>query len=470
MLKIKKSGSGLQLTKINKFNNLRNGYAFNKNYEKVSHIEFEIERQKEVMVKLKLDIRNKTKELNELISKNQEEKNKTKKKIQLIEEILKMHKTKTESKTNPKLKIETEIDDNIINTKIKELKEKENDLLPNNNNTNTNTNNEENETYNKTNTKTFYTTNNNFVNKNNILPKIKSPKFKTNLFINTNPFMKKKKLKDVLYMTTLRNKISTLNEKLTKKKEEISDYKEKSGKENYSDLENDLLSVCDKIKELKYKNAKMCADLEDFAENYFFQREENIKLKNKLNDFINTFNNYKENTEKNNIILEKKLKYFGEKNLECIIYHLNIGKNTSKNIDDNRSKLTEAENIIEKINEELEEINNEMKLKDNNLNIYKNEIENLNNKKKEIEENMQKNIDNINNMNIKKEESDKKNKEKENMNKQLKKELKEKKNKYKNITNKITEVKESIKQKDEEIIKLKEEIEKLKVSKKVFYY
>ena len=310
MLKIKKSGSGLQLTKINKFNNLRNGYAFNKNYEKVSHIEFEIERQKEEMVKLKLDIRNKTKELNELISKNQEEKNKNKKKIQLIEEILKMHKTKTESKPNPKLKIETEIDANIINTKIKELKEKENDLFPNNNNTNTNTNNEENETYNKTNTKTFYTTNNNFVNKNNILPKIKSPKFKPNLFINTNPFMKKKKLKDVLYMTTLRNKISTLNEKLTKKKDEISDYKEKSGKENYSDLENDLISVCDKIKELKYKNAKMCADLEDFAENYFFQREENIKLKNKLNDFINTFNNYKENTEKNNIILEKKIKIF----------------------------------------------------------------------------------------------------------------------------------------------------------------
>ncbi len=49
----------------------------------------------------------------------------------------------------------------------------------------------------------------------------------------------------------------------------------------------------------------MNADLEDFAENYFLQREENIKLKNRLKDFIELFNNYKENTEKNNTYLEK---------------------------------------------------------------------------------------------------------------------------------------------------------------------
>jgi chromosome segregation protein len=305
-----------------------------------------------------------------------------------------------------------------------------------------------------------------------VLPKIKSPKLKSKLFINTNTFMKKKKLKDILYMNTLKNQINTLNIKLEKKQEEILDYKTKCNDNNkdFNSLENDLLSDYDKLKELKYKNAKMCADLEDLTENYFLQRDENIKLKNRLKDFIELFNNYKENTEKNNICLEKKLKYFEEKNMECFIYHLNIGKNSSRFLEDNKSKLTEAGNLIEKINEEIVQINNDIKLKENDLKKYKNEIDILINKKNEINENKEKYEENIKNMNIKKEESDKKNKEKENINKNLKKELKEKKNKYKNIINKIKDINDIILQRDEEIIQLKEEIEKLKASKNVFYY
>ena len=470
MLKIKKSGSGIQLTKINKFNNLRNGFAYNKNYEKISHIEFEIERQKEVMLKLKLDLNNKNKEFIELSTKNQAEKNKYQNKIKLIEEVLNLLKNKRENKiNNPKLKIETELEENTLNTKIKELKEKEKekDLISINN---INSLNDENDIYNKTNTKTFYTTNNNFTTKNHVLPKIKSPKIKSKLFINTNTFMKNKKLREILYMKTLKNQINTLSEKLEQKKEEVLDYKTKYGENNYNNLENDLMLDYNKLKELKYKNAKMCADLEDFAENYFFQREENIKLKNKLKDFIDIFNNYKENTEKNNIYLEKQLKYYEEKNLECLIYHSNIGKNSSRYFEENKSKLTEKGNFIEKINEEIREINNDIKFKENNLNILKNEIDILDNKKKEIKENKEKYEANINDMNIKKGESDKKNKKKENINKILKKEFKEKEIKYKNIMNKIKEINALIKQKDEEINKLKEEVQKLKATKNVFYY
>ena len=469
MLKIKKSGSGLQLSKINTFNKLNDCFSYNKNYEKITHIEFEMERQKEILVKLKTEINNKSKEIKELTLRNQNEKNNQIKTIKLIEEILNIYKNKKESKLNsPKLEIETEIDKNTIDNKIKEKKEKEKDLISNTIDEN------DNDIYNKTNIKTFYTTNNNFANtnKNQILPKIKSPKFKSKLFINTNTFMKKKKLKDLLYMNTLRNQIKTLNIKLEKKQEEISDYKTKynDNDKDFNSLENDLISDYDKLKELKYKNAKMCADLEDFAENYYLQKEENIKLKNKLKDFIESFNNYKENAEKNNTCLEKKIKYFEEKNLECLIYHSNIGKNSSRFLEDNRSKLTEAGNLIEKINEEIVQINNDIKSKEKNLNEFKNEIDILNNKKKEINENKEKNEENIKNMDIKKEESDKKNKEKENINKNLKRELKEKKNKYKNTIEKIKEINDTIKQRDEEIIQLKEEIEKLKASKNVFYY
>ena len=471
MNKIKKSGSGLQLTK-NKFCKLNDCFSFNKNYGKISHIEFEIEKQKEIMLKLKIDINKKEKEINELTLINKTQNNIHLKKIKLIEEILRLYQDKKESKLNsPKLKIETEIEKNIIDDKIKEIKEikdKEIDLISNNNNINLINEENDNELDNKTNARTFYTTNNNFTNKMHVLPKIKSPKLKSKLFINTNIFMKKKKLKDMLYMTTLRNQINTLKEKLEKKKEEILDYKSKCEGNDYTNLENDLLSNYDKIKELKYKNAEMIANLEDFLENYFLQREENFQLKNKLKDFIDTFNTYKENTEKNNLDLEKKLKYLEEKNIECIIYHNNKIKNLSKCVEDNKSKLTEAGNLIEKINEEIEEINKDIKSKNNNINQHQNEIEILNNKKKELEKNKKKNEENINKMNIQRDESNKINKERVKNKINLKNRYKEIKLKYKNTINKVDEINELINKKDKEINDLKKEIEEIKISRNLF--
>ena len=462
MLKIKKSGSGLQLSKINTFNKLNDCFSYNKNYEKITHIEFEMERQKETLVKLKTEINNKSKEIKELTLRNQNEKNNQLKTIKLIEEILKIYNNKKESKLNsPKLEIETEIDKNIIDNKIKEKKEKEKDLISNTIDEN------DNDIYNKTNIKTFYTTNNNFANtnKNQILPKIKSPKFKSKLFINTNTFIKRKKNKDILYMKTLRNQINTLKEKLEKKKEEIFDYNSKCEENNIKNLENDILLNYDEIKELKYKNAEMLDKLEDFLENYYLQREENFLLRNKLNNFIDIFNTYKENTEKNNLILESKLKNLEEKNLRCIILHHNKGQNFSKYREDNKSKLTEAGNIKEKIKEEIEELNKDIKSKKNNIIQNRNEIEILINKKKEINENIKKNEDNINKMNIQKEKSDKSNKEKEHKKINLKNKCKEIKLKYKNLINQVNEMNEMINKKDEEINLLKKQIEKLNSEK-----
>ena len=459
MLKIKKSGSGLQLSKINTFNKLNDCFSYNKNYEKITHIEFEMERQKEILVKLKTEINNKSKEIKELTLRNQNEKNNQLKTIKLIEEILKIYNNKKESKLNsPKLEIETEIDKNIIDNKIKEK-----DLISNTIDEN------DNDIYNKTNIKTFYTTNNNFANtnKNQILPKIKSPKFKSKLFINTNTFIKRKKNKDILYMKTLRNQINTLKEKLEKKKEEIFDYKSKCEENNIKNLENDILLNYDEIKELKYKNAEMLDKLEDFLENYYLQREENFLLRNKLNNFIDIFNTYKENTEKNNLILESKLKNLEEKNLRCIILHHN---NFSKYREDNKSKLTEAGNIKEKIKEEIEELNKDIKSKKNNIIQNRNEIEILINKKKEINENIKKNEDNINKMNMQKEKSDKSNKEKENKKINLKNKCKEIKLKYKNLINQVNEMNEMINKKDEEINVLKKQIEKLNSEKNNYLY
>jgi len=439
MNQFKKSGSGFLLSKINKFNKLKNETAYNKNYEKIAHMEFEIESQREIILKLNSDLNKKTKELKELISINQNKKNNNEKKIQIIEKILTILELKKEPKKELKLKIDTDIDNELNNNNLKSLKDKDKDKDKISNNINSV--NDENDIDNKTNRKTFYTTNNNFTNKKNVLPKIKSPKIKSNLFINTNMFMKKKKLRDMLYLTTLKNQINTLNEKIEKKKEEITEYQTKNEKNKniYPKLETDLMSNYDKIKELKYKNAEMCANLEDITENYYIQREEYFKLKNKLNDYINSFENYQQNTEKNNLELEKKLKYYDEKNLECILYHnyfVMKGRNMSKHIEDNRSKLTEAGNMIEKMNEEIEEVKNDIESKNKYIKIYKDEVSKLNNKHKEVNDNNKNIKTNIENMNIKMETKNKINQDKENINKNLNKQLKEKKKKYKSYIKK----------------------------------
>ena len=68
MNQFKKSGSGFLLSKINKFNKLKNETAYNKNYEKIAHMEFEIESQREIILKLNSDLNKKSghnnKELN----------------------------------------------------------------------------------------------------------------------------------------------------------------------------------------------------------------------------------------------------------------------------------------------------------------------------------------------------------------------------------------------------------------------
>ena len=152
----------------------------------------------------------------------------------------------------------------------------------------------------------------------------------------------------------------------------------------------------------------MRADLEDISENYFLQREENIKLKNRLIDFIDIFNNYKENEEKNNLDIEKKIKYFESKNIQCLIYHANMRRNKSRYLEDNKSKLIEAGNLIEKINKEIEELKKDAKTKENNINTYKKEIDNLNNKKREENESKEKNEEIVLNIDKKMEEINKK--------------------------------------------------------------
>ena len=470
MRPIKKSSSGLLLTEnINliKLGLINKGpsVAYNKNQEKADRIEFELEKQKDIIVKLQQEINEKDKELNLILKHNKIQKNKFQKTIKIIEQVLKLCEEKKENE------IKIELDDkNDIKHKTITNNNFDHTLYSQNSKDNFKTiNNLENDNdtdnYNKTNIKTFYTTNNNYNTKEKSLPKIKSQKNK--LTINTQfNFNKVNKFKEnTLYVNTLRSRIGLLNTQIGKKDGEINSLKINTNTSSYSKLQEDFLSNYNKLSEIKQKNISMLSKLDDISENFFFAKDENYNLKIKLNEFQEKFYNYKKNIKKKNIELKNKLEIYEEKNTECIFSHLNIG-NLSK-YNRNRSKLSEVETLNDITNKEINEFEKEIKNKNGDIKYINKEIDKLNIEKKElIEKNSDLNIK-IKNLEDEKEILNKKNKELTQINKEIKSKLKEKENEYINEIYKIGDIKIVINNKDKEIEELKKEILNLRNSKNI---
>ena len=466
MHSIKKSSSGFQIIG-GKFG--ISSVAYNKSIQKIYQLEFELERQKETMIKLQLELDQKNEELNSILSKNKKKKNKFHKTIKLIEEVLKIcdnkkldrnnSKEKEVKNDNEEMKRKAEINFNLYNEKLKEdfksINSDNNDM----------------------NVKTFYKTNNNYIKRKASLPKNKSHKKKLTIKTNYNfNLKKKKKIKELQYVSTLKNKINLLNDKLEKKHGEILKLQNNNTISNFSKLQNDFILNCDKLNEFKMKNLNMLSKLVDIEDIYFDAKEQNNKLKIKLGDFVEQFNDYKCIITQKNKTLENKLKTIEDKNIDCILYHKNDkdNKNRNKSLFDgnlaNRSKLTETESILFRKGKEVKEIRKDIDSKNININIYKKEIEQLNKKKSELNDKNVKNKDNIESLNKKKLDLNNKYKEYQEKNKDLKKKLNESENKYKLEINKINEIKDNINNKNKEIEKLKKEIEEIKNLKIVEHF
>ena len=455
MRPIKKSNSGLLLPKKIGLLRLINGpnVAYNKNQEKANQIEFELEKQKDNLRKLQIELNEKDKELNSLLNVNKNKKGKFKKTIALIETILKI----CESKKENELKIETEID-NIQKSNYDLFNEK----LPKN--TKTINIDNDNDNCNKTNLKTFYTTNMNYNKDEQSLPKIKSPRNKLAIKTNYN-FNPKKKIKDILFVNTLRCRIDSLNDTIEKKEGEINKLKTNNNTCNFSKIEADYIMNCNELNDIKQKNALMMTKLDDLVEIYFYEKEENSKLRKKLEDFELQFYDYTNVVSNKNNELNKQLKYYDSKNIECLLYHSNKGKffNVSQNIFEmNKSKLIEAESMIGKKNKELNELQNEIEKNKKFIKNISREIENIKIERNKINEKITDYMDKIENSKKRKDLLHKKYKELSKINKDLKNQFDEKEKNYCYQNDKIKEIKNNINEKEEEIIKLKKEIEMLK--------
>ena len=444
MRPIKKSSSGLllpekiSLLKLGLIGN-RPSFAYNKIKEKADRIEFELERKKDIIVKLQNEINEKDKELKLLLKSNKKKKNQFQNTIKIIEQIIKL----CEQKKDNEIKIESENKNDI---KQKTISNFENTLYSQNSKENIKSINSDNDNdtdnYNKTNAKTFYTTNNNYSKKGKSLPKIKN--HKNILTIKTCNFNKRNKFKEnILYVNTLRNRIDTLNDQIGKKDGEINILKNNTNTSSYAKLQEDFLLNYNKLSEIKEKNLSMLSKLDDISENFFIAKDENYTLKTKLDEFQEKFYDYKKHIKKKNKELENKLNIYTEKNNECLLSHIN--KADLLKFNGNKSKLSELEALNDITTKEINEIEKEINNKSGSIKYINKEIDKLLNEKNQLIEKNSENNTKKENLQKEKDILEKKNKELIDINKEIKSKLKEKENEYINKIYKIGDLKILIK-------------------------
>ena len=308
--------------------------VYSKNYEKALALEFELDRSRDMIMKLKNDLSNKNKEIHLLkINKItiEEEHSKT---LKTLREFLKNSDklTKEAYKT-----IERNVNENRNIEQYDQHPESEQ---------------EEN------------------------FPSIRK-KIKTQ---NKN----KKLIKDFIKIDSLKQHIYSLNEELNKKNTIITELKNNKKATGYKELQNNFLNSCNEIKEIKKENNEIKSHIDDITNLLIMERDDNKVLKNKLKEFKQRFELFKElsiNKVKQldnalNIAKEKERNFMIKKNGE-----------KSKEKYDDYMKTLEFNEMKKKINEYQMNMkkNNEIirKFRSNNF-VKKEENKKLKNDKDDL--------------------------------------------------------------------------------------
>ena len=218
--------------------------VYSKNYEKANALEFELDRSKDIIMKLKNDIINKNKELNLLkINKNiiEEEHFKT---VNTLKEFLKRS-------------------DNLSKEAYKTIERHINE--------NQNTDHGGIDSYQK--------------NEENF-PTIKKR-------MNTQN-KNKNKIKDFIKIDSLRQHIYNLNEELSKKNNIITELKNNKKATGYKELQDNYLNSCNEINEMKRQNIEIKSQIDKLVNLLIMEREDNKFLKEKLKQYKERYESFKE--------------------------------------------------------------------------------------------------------------------------------------------------------------------------------
>ena len=359
--------------------------VYSKNYEKANALEFELDRSKDIIMKLKNDIINKNKELNLLkINKNiiEEEHFKT---VNTLKEFLKRS-------------------DNLSKEAYKTIERHINE--------NQNTEHGGIESYQK--------------NEENF-PTIKKR-------MNTQN-KNKNKIKDFIKIDSLRQHIYNLNEELSKKNNIITELKNNKKATGYKELQDNYLNSCNEINEMKRQNIEIKSQIDKLVNLLIMEREDNKFLKDKLKQYKERYEAFKELSNNkvqqlnNELTISREnernfvIRKIGEKNKErweehlknleynemkkkMNDYELNLKKNSfilkkyktnnlmkneeNKKLQSIKDDLVVEKNELKKENEymktKISEFKKKMKNIDKEKNKWKKKEEENNNLKKEIEQ------------------------------------------------------------------------------------
>ena len=359
--------------------------VYSKNYEKANALEFELDRSKDIIMKLKNDIINKNKELNLLkINRNiiEEEHFKT---VNTLKEFLKRS-------------------DNLSKEAYKTIERHINE--------NQNTEHGGIESYQK--------------NEENF-PTIKKR-------MNTQN-KNKNKIKDFIKIDSLRQHIYNLNEELSKKNNIITELKNNKKATGYKELQDNYLNSCNEINEMKRQNIEIKSQIDKLVNLLIMEREDNKFLKEKLKQYKERYEAFKELSNNkvqqlnNELTISREnernfvIRKIGEKNKErweehlknleynemkkkMNDYELNLKKNSfilkkyktnnlmkneeNKKLQSIKDDLVVEKNELKKENEymktKISEFKKKMKNIDKEKNKWKKKEEENNNLKKEIEQ------------------------------------------------------------------------------------
>jgi hypothetical protein len=245
---------------------------YSQNYQKAKALEFEVERNRDTIMQLKNELSNKKREIYLLkVNKNtiQDEHYKT---LKTLKDFLKKSDNLTKE-TYKTIEKKIKINDNFEQENAKPCDENE-------------------ETYINNKKKK------NFKNKH------------------------KKKVKDNIKINSLRQYIYKLNEEINEKNDIITELKNNKKANEYKDLQNNFLSSCNEIKEIKRENMAFKLQVDNIMDLLIMERNDNKFLRNKLIEFDKKFKAYKEISinkvkqldDEVNLAREKELNLLSSKN------------------------------------------------------------------------------------------------------------------------------------------------------------
>ena len=298
----------------------------------------------------------------------------------------------------------------------------------------------------------------------------------------------KNTLREIVNINSLKNQINSLNVELNKKENDINQMKKNRNNSNYVRLQNNFMKNFNELTQIRKQNVLIKKKMEEATNMLMAKKEDNINLKNKLLEFQKKFKDYKEESTKRTESLEKDLHRAQEKERNCRIFHTrknmiysnsnsniinssnlvnnsnNIGtnENSKSNLNENDIKLNEAEQEMKKLSNNLSGLKKEVSNKNNELKNLKNEKKELNNQIKNLSNDNNKYLNQLNTLNKQIQDLNNKNTNIEKENNDYKKKIEEIGFKCDEEQKKYKGLKEILTEKEKEISDLKKMIEELK--------